>query len=126
MAKVSDKIKVEAIIEALTSQNTLREALEERKPKSSAPGGYKLQEEDVPQFTKAELLFFLRQKNLLQLVKDDSPKASADEKKDDKKKLSDAKKILSDAKKKLIRIKPNEQSPKKVSESLEEIKSIID
>ena len=119
MAKVSDKIKVEAIIDALSSQNTLREALEERKPKSTAPGGYKLQEEDVPQFTKAELMFFLKQKNLLQPLKDDRPKASADEKKDDKKKLSDAKKIV-------MKIKPNEQSPKKVGEFVEDIKKIID
>lgn len=119
MAKVSDKIKVEAIIDALTSQNTLREALEERKPKSSAPGGYKLQDEDVPQFSKAELLFFLKQKNLLQPLKEDRPKASADEKRDDKKKLNDAKKIV-------MKIKPNEQSPKKVGEFVESIKNIID
>ena len=64
MAKVNDAMKAEAIMQALTGSMSVEEAIQElANAKTDAPGGAKLEAGNVPEFTKAEILFFLKQKN---------------------------------------------------------------
>ena len=125
MAKVNDAMKAEAIMQALTGSMSVEEAIQElANVKTDAPGGAKLEAGNVPEFTKAEILFFLKQKNLMEPLKEEAKRdatqdTSAEEKKANKAKLAEAKKFAK-------RIKPNEQSPKKVIELLGYVNKALD
>ena len=54
---ISDKNKAKAIIEALSSKNTVQESLNKILSKG-ARGEVRVPEEDLPEFTEEEILFF--------------------------------------------------------------------
>ena len=124
MANITTSDKVEAIMLALSTPNTLKDCLEKvcGKRSDSPSGTVRLSESDVPSVTEEHIKMMLTLmkplNNLIESGVKKAEKESPDEKKGNKTLIAEVKKIAK-------KLKPLEQAPHKLNQNVKDLKKAL-